>query len=133
MPPPLDIKNLVSGQQTAGALAVFVEIVPPGIGPPRHVHSRQIEVFHVISGTFLFEVDGVRTVASAGEVAVVPVGTVHAFRNIGAEPATLHFELLPALNSEQAFAKMVSGDIGDPETFFDTHFVKMTGPPLEQP
>lgn len=35
-------KVLLSGQQTEGDLAVFEDIVEPGVGPGRHIHHRKM-------------------------------------------------------------------------------------------
>ena len=126
----LDIKCIVSGEETGGAIAVFEEIVDPGIGPPRHTHREQIEIFHVIEGTIRFEVAGETFDREAGAAAVVPAGAVHAFRNIGETAARIHFELSPALNSEEGFAKLATEEITDVESFFDEYGMDLAGPPL---
>lgn len=54
----------------------------PGYGPPQHRHERETEVFHVRCGRYLFEVDGQRIIASAGETVVATVGSTHRFTNI---------------------------------------------------
>jgi len=126
-----DIKCIISGNETGGKMAVFEEIVPPGTGPPRHTHRHQLEVFHVIEGSMKFEVNGEVFERGAGAAAVVPAGAVHAFRNIGDAPALIHFELLPAGDSEEAFARMVAGKIGDVDTFFDKYEMDFSGPPLD--
>ena len=127
----LDIKCLVSGAETDGAVAVFAEVVQPGIGPPRHTHREQTEVFHVLSGVILFEIDGRRIEVSAGGAAVVPAGAVHAFKNMGQDAATIHFEMIPAGESEEAFRRLVSENITDPAAFFDRYGMHLVGPPLE--
>jgi len=127
----LDIKCLVSGTETDGAVAVFAEVVQPGIGPPRHTHREQTEVFHVLSGVILFEIDGRRIEVSAGGAAVVPAGAVHAFKNMGQDAATIHFELIPAGESEEAFRRLVSENIPDAAAFFDRYGMDLVGPPLE--
>jgi quercetin dioxygenase-like cupin family protein len=127
----LDIKCIVSAEQTNGMVAVFEEVVGPGIGPPRHTHRAQLEIFHIIEGTFKFEVDGKISEFSTGDTAVVSVGSVHAFRNVGSEPAKIHFEMLPAGHSEEAFDRLAKGEIGDPEEFFNKYEMDLVGPPLE--
>lgn len=127
----LDIKCIVSGDETEGKMAVFEEIVPPGFGPPRHTHRSQLEVFHVIEGSLRFEVNGESFERGAGEVAVVPAGAIHAFQNIGATPAVIHFEMLPAGDSEEAFHLMVGGEIDDLDAFFDKYDMDLAGPPLD--
>lgn len=127
----LDIKCLVSGADTGGAVAVFEEIVAPGGGPPRHTHRDQLEIFHVIEGTIRFEVAGETFERGAGATALVPAGATHAFRNVGDAPARIHFELMPALKSEEAFERLVSETITDPAAFFDEYGMDLVGPPLE--
>ncbi len=39
---------------TGGALGMLEAIVPPGEGPPLHVHEREDEFFRVLSGCFGF-------------------------------------------------------------------------------
>ena len=126
----LDMKCIVSGNETDGKIAVFEEIVPPGSGPPRHTHRAQLEVFHVIEGGIQFEVNGELFERGTGAAAVVPAGAVHAFRNIGAVPAVIHFEMLPAGDSEEAFRRIATGEIGDVEAFFDKYGMDLCGPPL---
>jgi quercetin dioxygenase-like cupin family protein len=126
----LDIKCIISGKETDGKLAVFEEIVAPGSGPPRHTHRNQFEIFHVIEGSLRFEVNGESFERTAGAAAVVPAGAVHAFRNIGATPAVIHFEMLPAGDSEEAFELMVGGAIDDVDAFFDKYGMDLSGPPL---
>ena len=127
----LDIKCIVSGAETGGSIAVFEEIVPPGSGPPRHAHRGQLEIFHIIEGTIRFEVSGETFEKEAGAAAVVPAGTVHAFRNIGLQPARIHFELIPAERSEEAFGMLATESITDVEAFFDKYGMDLAGPPLE--
>ena len=101
----LDIECIVSGTETDGSVAVFEEIVPPGWGPPRHTHREQLEIFHIIEGKIRFEVSGETFEREAGAAAVVPAGAIHSFRNIGEAPARIHFEMIPALRSEEAFER----------------------------
>lgn len=127
----LKIACIVSGKETGGRIAVFKEIVDSGIGPPRHTHRKQLEIFHIIEGQIRFEVDGESFVRSAGETAVVPPGTVHAFKNDQSETAVIHFEMIPANNSEEAFARLIGEEITDVESFFDQYEMDLCGPPLD--
>ena len=126
----LDIKCIITGNETDGKVAVFEEIVAPGSGPPRHAHRSQLEIFHVIEGSLQFEVNGESFERKAGATAVVPAGTVHAFRNIGATPTVIHFEMLPAGDSEEAFELMARGEIEDMHAFFDKYGIDLAGPPI---
>lgn len=59
-----------------------------------------------MSGKFRFEVDGKIIEKEAGGSAYVPAGAIHAFRNIGDEPGSIHFEMIPALNVEEGFNRL---------------------------
>ena len=39
---------LATGQETNGKYAMWEAVVPPGGGPPPHVHSREEEGFYVL-------------------------------------------------------------------------------------
>ena len=59
---------LATGEDTDGKYALWEAIVPPGGGPPAHVHSREEEGFFVLEGEGTFTVNGERVVADAGDV-----------------------------------------------------------------
>ncbi|MBK7834183.1 MAG: cupin domain-containing protein [Gemmatimonadetes bacterium] len=57
----------VSAADTDGALALFHLVAPPGMsGPLPHAHSREDEVFYVLTGELVFEIDGQETVGAGG-------------------------------------------------------------------
>lgn len=129
-----EIRCILSGKETNGKVAVFEEIVAPGSGPPRHIHPKQIEVFHIIDGLLRFEVDGETFQRGTGAAASVPAGAVHTFRNEGDKPVIIHFELIPAGKSEEFFEKLVAGDYDQEkvEAFFKRYGLELAGPPLEE-
>jgi len=51
---------LATGEDTNGKYALWEAIVPPGGGPPPHVHSREEEGFYVLEGEITFTVNGER-------------------------------------------------------------------------
>lgn len=83
-PGAIELTIIVPGARTEGAFAIFEDIVEPGFGPARHIHKSQDEVFFVLEGSFDLEIDGQLFHAGAGDVAFVPRGAVHAFKNTGA-------------------------------------------------
>jgi quercetin dioxygenase-like cupin family protein len=103
---------LVGGEQTGGAYAVFEAIVPPGEGPPPHLHVNDDETFYVADGTITLMVEGHESTAGAGSFAAVPRGTVHAFRNDGTAPARLLVTIVPA--GLDRFFREVGVPIADP-------------------
>src|SRR5438046_6749350 len=72
---------LATGEDTSGKYALWEAIVPPGGGPPPHVHSREAEGFYILEGEITFTIGDKRLVASAGMFANMRVGTLHSFKN----------------------------------------------------
>lgn len=93
---------LATGEETNGKYALWEALVPPGGGPPPHVHSREEEGFHVLEGEITFTVNGERVVATAGTFANMPVGTPHSFKNESDRPARMLISVAPA-GLEQMF------------------------------
>ena len=93
---------LATGEDTNGKYAMWEALVPPGGGPPPHVHSREEEGFYVLEGEITFTVNGERVVAGAGTFANMPVGTPHSFKNESGQPAKMLISVAPA-GLEQMF------------------------------
>ena len=93
---------LATGEETDGKYALWEAVVPPGGGPPPHVHSREEEGFYVLGGEVTFTVNGERVVATAGTFANMPVGTPHTFKNESVRPARMLISVAPA-GLEQMF------------------------------
>lgn len=70
----------------------------PGFGPPLHRHP-ETEVFRVLEGRYLYEVDGERFEASAGDLVSIPGGAAHAFVNLTAKPARQLVMMLPGIDA----------------------------------
>lgn len=87
---------LATGEDTNGRYALWEAVVPPGGGPPPHVHSREDEGFYVLEGEITFTVNGERVVATAGIFANMPVGTAHSFKNESDRPAKMLISVAPA-------------------------------------
>jgi quercetin dioxygenase-like cupin family protein len=87
---------LATGEDTNGQYALWEAIVPPGGGPPPHVHSREEEGFYILEGEITFTMGDQRLVASAGTFANMPVGTPHAFKNESGTVARMLISVAPA-------------------------------------
>ncbi|WLD11306.1 cupin domain-containing protein [Planctellipticum variicoloris] len=87
---------LATGAETGGKYAQIESIVPPGGGPPPHVHSREEEGFFVLEGEITFQIGDQRLVATAGTFANLPIGTPHSFRNESDRPAKMLITIAPA-------------------------------------
>lgn len=93
---------LATGDDTDGRYALWEALVPPGGGPPPHVHSREVEAFYVLDGEVTFLMGGEQIVATAGMFVHIPIGCEHAFRNASSRPARMLIEVVPA-GLEQMF------------------------------
>jgi quercetin dioxygenase-like cupin family protein len=70
---PRDLYNLLAtGEETNKAFFQFEAIVPPGGGPPAHVHSREDESFYVVRGSLETLVGDSLYRAKAGDFVYIP-------------------------------------------------------------
>ncbi len=93
---------LATGDETDGKYALWEAIVPPGGGPPPHVHSREQEVFYILEGEITFQIGDRKLVAGPGMFANMPIGTPHSFKNESGRPAKMLISVAPA-GAEQMF------------------------------
>jgi quercetin dioxygenase-like cupin family protein len=93
---------LATAEDTNGKYAMWEAIVPPGGGPPPHVHSREEEGFYILEGEITFQIGEERVLATAGMFANMPVGTQHSFKNESSLPAKMLISVAPA-GLEQMF------------------------------
>ena len=87
---------MATGEDTSGKYAMWEAIVPPGGGPPPHVHSREEEGFYILEGEITFQIGEERVVATAGMFANMPVGVAHSFKNESSQPAKMLISVAPA-------------------------------------
>lgn len=74
------MRVLLDGEKTGGQLAMFRSSAPAGAASPAHVHTREDEIFVLLSGSAVFWVGDQRFEADAGSVAFLPRGVPHAYR-----------------------------------------------------
>ena len=87
---------LATGEETDGKYAMWEAIVPPGGGPPPHIHSREEESFYILEGELTFQIGDQRLTATAGMFANMPVGCLHSFKNESDKPAKMLISVAPA-------------------------------------
>jgi quercetin dioxygenase-like cupin family protein len=75
------------GAETGGRYALCEFFVPPGGGPPPHIHTREDEAFYVLGGELTFTVAGTEFVVPAGGFLNAPRGVAHRFTNACDKPA----------------------------------------------
>ena len=96
---------LATGEDTECKYATFEAIVPPGSGPPPHIHSREEESFLVLEGEMTFQLGEDRIVANEGTFLNMPVGSLHCFKNESDKTARLLISVAPA-GLEQMFLEV---------------------------
>lgn len=93
---------LATRAETDGRYATWEALVPPGGGPPPHIHSREQETFFVLEGEIIVQAGGQRIAARVGDFVHVPIGMPHSFKNESAQPARMLISVVPA-GLEQMF------------------------------
>ncbi len=91
------------GEETGGALTAYEAVLPPGFGPPPHLHHLEDELFYVVEGEVTFWCDGVSETHGPGGAAFLPKGLPHRF-DTGADGAKMFQVTLPA-----QFERLVPG------------------------
>lgn len=84
------------GSETGGAFTLIEGLVPPGGGPPPHIHRREDEAFYVLEGELDFIVDGEGFKASPGAWVTLARGSLHGFKNTSPRPAKILIVATPA-------------------------------------
>ena len=87
---------LVTGAETDGAYFAMEAIVPPGGGPPPHVHRDEDETFYVVEGECRILLGEEWITAGVGDFVNVPRGAVHCFRNQGRDAMRMIVTFTPA-------------------------------------
>jgi quercetin dioxygenase-like cupin family protein len=133
--PGRDLVFKVTGADTGGAFDYFTVEVGPGGGPPLHVHHRQEETIHVLTGRFRVRIGDELFELDEGGFAYLPSRIPHAFLNLTDEPGEIivvytpggghrfYEELGPATRSGTPERAVVAA-------IFEKHDMSLLGPPL---
>lgn len=118
------------------ALTILETVNAPGFGPPLHRH-RETEIFRILEGRYLYEVNGNRFEAEAEEIVSIPGGDAHGFINISDKPSSQLVVMLPGMNAEKFFSDLndvfAKGkpDMATLNAFGEPWGVQFLGPPIE--
>jgi len=85
----------VDSRDNGGLVAVVEEVDKPGKGPPRHVHSREDEVFYVLKGTYRIWHGDEIVEGGPGTVVVAPRNVPPTFQNIGKTSGRIMAVIMP--------------------------------------
>ena len=131
----LELRVRVAPEAAGGVLTAIDTVNAPGFGPPLHRH-RETEIFYVLEGRYLFEIDGKRFRAGEGDVVTAPGGCAHTFVNITDKLARQFIQIVPGLDAVAFFTGL--GEVmrnGPPDrealaAFGRAWHMEFLGPPL---
>jgi mannose-6-phosphate isomerase-like protein (cupin superfamily) len=93
--------------ETGGALGMWETFTPPGEGPAPHTHTRETEVFRVISGRYRFRCGEEEFEAGPGAVVTLPPFVPHSWRNVGDTQGQMFVIVTPG-GCEQLFLEIAA-------------------------
>jgi len=116
---PLEIRFLITGENSNGTVAVFELNVPAGqrLMAPAHSHDHYEETIYGIKGTLTLTVDGKLIGVAPGKALCIPRGAVHRFDNDGTEDVKVLCTVTPAAIGPQYFrevAELLRATAGGP-------------------
>lgn len=106
----------LSAGATGDRLSLAEYDVPPGGGPPLHVHTLEDEAFWVLAGEVAFHCGGRVLEAKAGACVWAPRGVPHTFKNRSGTASRMLVLVTPAANFEAFYAKIGSPGPSGPPT-----------------
>jgi quercetin dioxygenase-like cupin family protein len=103
----IEIRYLLEGTDTGGALAMFEAVIPAQARVPvPHFHVAYDETIYGLSGSSTFTVEGREVVLSADETLFIPRGAVHQFQNRGTESARFLATVTPGILRSDFFREI---------------------------
>ena len=125
----------VTGDDTNGALDTFLLHIQPKSGPPLHIHHKQHETIFFLKGSYKVQLGEDVFRCEAGGFVHIPMGTRHAFMNVGDLPGECMVSFTPGGTEKffEEFAPVVRGGHPDPAhiaPIFAKYGWELVGPPL---
>jgi mannose-6-phosphate isomerase-like protein (cupin superfamily) len=74
---------LIDSASTGGAYELMKFVVPPTLGPPTHMHTREDEHYYFLDGVFEVTIGDQKIDASAGTFLHLPRDVPHGLINVG--------------------------------------------------
>jgi quercetin dioxygenase-like cupin family protein len=96
---PLEIRFLLTGEDSNGSLSVFEFRVPAGgkLMAPAHKNDAYEEMLYGMEGVLTWTVDGRPIEVGPGQALCIPRGAVHRFDNFGSVDAKQLVVITPAI------------------------------------
>ena len=137
---PVEIRFLLTGDDSNGSASVFEVLVPVGqkLPAPAHKNDAYEEILYGIEGVLTWTVDGVPIDVGPGQALCIPRGAVHRFDNLGSEDVKQLAVITPAIIGPAYFreaAEVISAAAGGPPDrgkmmdVFRRHGMTVAAPP----
>ncbi len=129
------VSVLVGGEQTDGHLGLVDETLSPEFdGPPLHSHPAFDELFFVLEGELVFQVDDELTRIAAGKWLLARRGTAHTFANHSNAPARVLIAVTAA--GFERYLRLVSAQLTGTDPPADAYgprpVTEHVGPPIRR-
>jgi len=116
---PLEIRFLLTGDDSNGSVSVFEVLVPVGqkLAAPAHKNDAYEEILYGIEGVLTWTVDGTSIEVGPGQALCIPRGAVHRFDNLGNEDVRQFAIISPAIMGPAYFseaAEVINATAGGP-------------------
>ena len=139
---PLNIRFLLTGDDSNGSASVFEVRVPAGekLAAPAHKNDAYEEILYGIEGVLTWTVDGRPSEVGPGQALCIPRGAVHRFDNLGSTDAKQLAVISPAIMGPAYFreaAEVIGAAAGGPPDrakmtdVFRRHGMTAAGPPTK--
>jgi quercetin dioxygenase-like cupin family protein len=126
------IRICLRGEDSDDAFSLVDEMIPPGYGPPLHVHPSFAEGFYVLQGELTFQLGDDVVTGAAGSWIYIPKDTAHTFANLSRHPARALLICSPAgfeRNFERILAEHAGRLVPEPSAAMRETYV--VGPRIE--
>ena len=116
---PLNVRFLLTGEDSGGSIAAFECIVPGSqrLPAPAHSHNHYEETIYGVRGVLTWTVNGELIDVGPGQALCIPRGAVHRFDNNGTEEASVLCVITPAAIGPRYFreaGELISAAAGGP-------------------
>jgi quercetin dioxygenase-like cupin family protein len=116
---PLEVRFLITGENSSGSIAAFELVVPAAqrLAAPAHSHDHYEETIYGIEGVLTWTVDGKQIDVGPGQGLCIPRGAVHRFDNNGSQDVKALCVITPAAIGPQYFresAEVINAAAGGP-------------------
>ncbi|NAS11135.1 cupin domain-containing protein [Poritiphilus flavus] len=104
----------VVGADTDNQIFEWIDDLSPGSGIPPHIHTKEDEIFRVLSGQVELMVDNKSTILGEGDMAYAPKNIVHSWKVIGDQKARMWVSAFPS-GMEHMFKELNDLPPGKPD------------------